>query len=297
MTTQPLVSVRLVAYNHEKWIAQCLESILMQRTDFPFEVIVGEDCSTDRTREIVLAYAGNYPDKIRVLPSEANLGHMLNSYRVQQACRGKYHAMIEGDDYWIDPLKLQKQADFMEAHPDVSLCFHNALILNETHAATRLFFETPFQEILDFEAVYQVTLPMASLMARSDVLATLPDWRLKIWCGDLLFRLWCAHHGNFGYFDQIMSVYRRHAGGMALDRQLQGHRAYFDDVYYTLQEFDKATHFAHTDLIQREIARLKEIQVRHRIRGRWYYLARPSQIIARFKRYADWIDRQEKLFR
>ena len=297
MIMQPLVSVRVVTYNHEKWIAQCLESILMQRTNFSFEVIVGEDCSTDSTREIVQAYAGKYPDKIHVLLAESNLGLMLNSYRVQHACRGKYHAMLEGDDYWIDPLKLQKQADFMEAHPDVSLCFHNALILNEKHAATRLLFETPFQEILDFEAVYQVTLPTASLVARSDILATLPDWRLKIWCGDLLFRLWCAHHGKFGYLDQMMSVYRRHAGGATSSREQQGHRAYFDDVFYTLQEFDKATNFAHTDLIQREIVRLKEVQVRHRIQGRKYYLARPRQILVRLKQYLDWISRQENLFR
>ncbi len=131
MNTPPLVSVRLVTYNHEKWIAQCLESILMQRTDFPFEVIVGEDCSTDGTLEIVLAYAERHPDKIRVLPAEANLGAMTNSYRVQQACRGKYHAMIEGDDYWIDPLKLQKQVDFMEANPDMTLCFHNVFVVND----------------------------------------------------------------------------------------------------------------------------------------------------------------------
>lgn len=296
MTMQPLVSVRVITYNHEKWIAQCLEGVLMQRTNFPFEVIVGEDCSTDRTREIVLAYAAKYPDKIRVLLSETNLGHQMNSFRVQQACRGKYHTMLEGDDYWIDPLKLQKQADFMEAHPEVSLCFHNALILNEKYGVTRLFFENPFQEILDFEAVYQVTLPTASLMARSEILATQPEWRLKIWCGDLLFRLWCAHHGKFGYLDQMMSVYRRHAGGAVASREQQGHRAYFDDVYYTYQEFDKATGFIYKDLIQREIARLKEIEVRHKIRNRWYYLVRPRQIFVLLKKYAAWIDRQKKLF-
>jgi glycosyltransferase involved in cell wall biosynthesis len=294
MNTQPLVSVRLVTYNHEKWIWQCLEGILMQRTDFPFEVIVGEDCSTDRTREIVLAYAERHPEKICVLPAEANLGHMRNSYRVQQACRGKYHTMIEGDDYWIDPLKLQKQADFMEAHPDVSLCFHNALILNEKYAAVRLFFETPPAEILDFAAAYQLTLPMASMMARSDVLATLPEWRLKIWCGDLLFRLWCAHHGNWGYLDRIMSVYRRHGGGIDTNRRSQNHKVYYDDVLFTYREFDKATHYTHTDLIQREIARMQEEQLRQRSR-RWYFLLRPRYVVVRLKEYANWIYRQKNL--
>jgi hypothetical protein len=203
--------------------------------------------------------------------------------------------MIEGDDYWIDPLKLQKQADFMEAHPDVSLCFHNALILNEKYAATRLFFETPLEEIQDFAAVYQMTLPMASQMARSDVLATLPDWRLKIWCGDLLFRLWCAHCGNVGYIDRIMSVYRRYTDGMDISRRSQGPKSYFDDVLYTYREFDKATHFVHTDLIQREIARMQERQLRQRSR-RGYLLLRPRYVVARLKEYANWIYQRRHLF-
>jgi hypothetical protein len=203
--------------------------------------------------------------------------------------------MIDGDDYWIDPLKLQKQVDFLEAHPDVSLCFHNALILNEKYAATRLYFESPLEEILDFAAVYQMTLPTASLMARADALATLPEWRLRIWCGDLLFRLWCAHHGNFGYIDRIMSVYRRHSGGLEIGRRLQGHNAYFDDVLYTCREFDKATYFVHADLIQREIARMREEQLRQRSR-RGYLLLRPRYVLARLKEWARWIHQGRHLF-
>ena len=295
MNAQPLVSVRVVTYNHESWIAQCLEGILMQRTAFPFEVIVGEDCSTDRTREVVIAYAERHPDTIRVLPPEANLGHQRNSFRIQQACRGKYHAMIEGDDYWIDPLKLQRQVDFMEAHPEVSLCFHNALILNERSAATRLFFETPFGEILDFDDVYQVTLPTGSLMARGDIVATLPEWRLKIWCGDLLFRLWCLHHGSFGYLDRLMSVYRRHAEGVESGKRRGTHEAYYSDVLFTLREFDQATRFAHTDLIHLEIARTKEVQLHHRL-GRGYVILRPQCVVAQLKEYARWIYQKRHLY-
>jgi glycosyltransferase involved in cell wall biosynthesis len=138
MSVPPLVSVRTLTYNHEKYIAQCLEGILMQRTNFPFEVVVGEDCSTDRTQEIVLAYEKKYPDKIRAITSERNVGAARNIVRVQQACQGKYHAFCEGDDYWIDPLKLQKQVDFMEAHPDVSLCFHNVFVVKESNYSVRL---------------------------------------------------------------------------------------------------------------------------------------------------------------
>ena len=295
MTAHPLVSVRVVTYNQERWIAQCLEGILMQRTSFPFEVVVGEDCSTDGTRAIVADYARRFPERIRALLHDANLGGQMNSYRVRQACRGKYLALVEGDDYWIDPLKLQRQVDFMEAHPEVSLCFHNALILNERLAATRLFYETPFKEILDFDDICRSTLPTASVMARADILATQPEWTLKIWCGDLLFRLWCLHHGPFAYLDRVMSVYRRQGGGLEVNRKRGGGQAYFDDVLFTLREFDQATGFAHADAIRREIDRMR----RDRAQQRWglgYALLHPTHLLMRLKEYAKVIRQKREFF-
>jgi glycosyltransferase involved in cell wall biosynthesis len=295
MNGQPLVSVRVATYNHERWIAQCLESILMQRTTFPFEVIVGEDCSTDGTRAIVADYARRFPDRIRALLHDTNLGGQMNSYRIHQACRGKYHTMLEGDDYWIDPLKLQKQVDLMEAHPEVSLCFHNALILNERLAATRLYFETPFTAMLDFDDIATQSLPTASLMARAEILATLPEWRLKIWCGDLLFRLWCLHHGPFAYLDEIMSVYRRHEAGLSAQRWRLGHQAHFHDVLFALREFDKDTRFVHTDSIRREIARKRQEQVRRRF-GFGYLIFCPRHFMKLIREYAHVIRQKRGLF-
>lgn len=292
---EPLVSVRLATYQQEAWIAQCLEGILMQRTDFPFEVIVGEDGGPDQTRNIAQSYADRFPDRVRLLPAEPNLGPMRNSHRIQQACRGKYHAMVEGDDYWTDPLKLQRQVDFLEAHPEAPLCFHNALVLNERLAAVRLYFEKPFKELPGFEDLYQQSLPTASLMARAAVLETLPEWRMKIWCGDLLFRLWCLHHGPFGYLDRIMSVYRRHAGGLDTTQKRKGYAAYFDSVLFTLGEYDKDTRFAHTDLIQREIARMREDRLRQRL-GLGYLLARPRHGVKRLREYARWMRQKRHLF-
>jgi len=123
---KPLVSVFMITYNHEKYIAQAIEGVLMQKTSFPFELIIGEDCSTDQTREIVVDYANRYPAIIKPILHETNVGAKANSKSVREACRGKYVALCEGDDYWIDPLKLQKQVDFMESHPDFSMCFHRA---------------------------------------------------------------------------------------------------------------------------------------------------------------------------
>jgi glycosyltransferase involved in cell wall biosynthesis len=291
----PLVSVRVATYNHEPYIAQCLESILMQRTDLPFEVIVGEDSSTDGTRAVVVEYASRFPDRIRALLHEKNLGGQMNSYLIQQACKGKYHVMIEGDDFWIDPLKLQTQVDFMEAHPEVSLCFHNALILNERLAATRLYFETAFPEILNFDDICMQSLPTASVMARAAILATLPEWRLNIWCGDLLFRLWCLHHGPFAYLDRIMSVYRRHAGGLEVSRRKSGADSYFENVLFALSEFDRETGFQHTEAIQRETARMREDQSRHR-QGLLYAILHPSHFAMRIREYLKVIRQKREFF-
>ncbi len=286
MNTQPLVSVRLATYNHEKYIAQCLESILMQRTDFPFEVIVGEDGSTDRTREIVLAYAGRYPDKIRVLPSETNLGPMPNSYRIQQACRGKYHAMIEGDDYWIDPLKLQKQVALMEANPEMTMCFHDVFYLSEVGPKARLWFgDRRLPETLTFAEISRLDTPTVSHLARSDVLASQPEWRLKIWCGDVLFRLWCAHHGPVGYLNEVMAVYRRHAGGITRKVVAQPEKR-FSDIIFLYQQLDRDTDYRHTDALQVQIRKEQEAWRRQQW-GWFYFLLRPSKILPKLRPYVQ----------
>lgn len=121
-SVSPLVSVRTSTYNHGAFIRQCIEGVLMQKTNFAFEYIIGEDCSTDETRKIVLEYAQKYPEKIRVITADENVGATVNAYRCMQAVRGQYVAMCEGDDFWIDEYKLQKQFDYMESHPNCAIC-------------------------------------------------------------------------------------------------------------------------------------------------------------------------------
>lgn len=121
---EPLVSVVSITYNHEQFISQMIEGVLMQRTNFPIELILAEDCSTDRTREIVLKYQKKYPDLIRIIMSEFTIGAVANEKRAMLAAKGKYLAICEGDDYWTDADKLQKQVDFLEANPDYCVCFH-----------------------------------------------------------------------------------------------------------------------------------------------------------------------------
>lgn len=121
--TEPLVSVSMVTYNHAPYIAQTIEGVLQQKSSFPIELVIGEDCSTDGTREIVFEYQKKYPDIIRVITSDKNVGGKTNIYRTGKACRGKYIACCEGDDYWHHPHKLQIQVDYLETHPECGLVF------------------------------------------------------------------------------------------------------------------------------------------------------------------------------
>lgn len=117
-------SVIILTYNQRAYVNECIERTISQNTTFPIETILADDCSTDGTREICEGYAEKYPELIRFLPSDHNLGAVENEHRAFLTARGKYIATCEGDDFWTDPLKLQKQVDFLEANPDYSVCFH-----------------------------------------------------------------------------------------------------------------------------------------------------------------------------
>lgn len=118
MEQTPLVTVLATTYNQEKYIAQALDSVLAQKTDFPFEIYVSEDCGTDGTRTILQDYARRYPDSIRLNLRDKNVGISRNWYEGLCAARGEYVCTLEGDDWWLDDCKLQKQMDFLREHPD-----------------------------------------------------------------------------------------------------------------------------------------------------------------------------------
>lgn len=131
MKNSPKLSVLCITYNHEKFIKQTLESFMMQKTDFDFEVIIGEDCSTDNTREIIKEFEQKYPHIIKPIYRDKNIGAMQNSIDILYRANGDYIAFCEGDDYWTDPYKLQKQVSFLEANPEYSLCWCRFKTLDE----------------------------------------------------------------------------------------------------------------------------------------------------------------------
>ncbi len=152
LVKEPLVSAKMITYNHAPYIAQAIEGVLQQEVDFPYELVIGEDCSTDGTREIVFDYQKKYPDIIRVITSDKNVGARKNGLRTGKPCRGKYIAYCEGDDYWHHPLKLQKQVDFLECNTDYGVVYSDVIHYDVSRKKER---PTGEVGVLDDERAYE----------------------------------------------------------------------------------------------------------------------------------------------
>lgn len=214
----PLVSVCMITYNHEKYIAQAIESVLVQQTDFQYELVIGEDCSLDGTRAVVRVYGESYPDQIRLLLPEHNIGAMANFAATLKACRGQYIALLEGDDYWTDPAKLQKQVSFLKEHPDYAICFHNTLIKYENSDDLPHLREKKIWDTYSVKEVIRANSPpghTSSAVFRNSALDDFPTWFFDSVSGDIpLFILVCSH-GLAKYCNETMSVHRIHSGGIS----------------------------------------------------------------------------------
>lgn len=213
---RPLVSILCVTYNHEPYIAQAIEGFLMQKTSFPVEIVIGEDCSMDRTRAICMEYQQKYPEKIRLFMREKNLGAMQNHLLAMEACEGKYIANCEGDDYWTDPNKLQKQVDFLEAHPDYTISSHNVQVVYQgaNKAPQEWSRKWSRQESVSIEDILKFGGGASgSLVFKKTALWPLPDWFKEQKGADWSMQILCAAKGKMKYFRESMGVYRIHDAG------------------------------------------------------------------------------------
>ena len=205
-----LVSINCITYNHENYIGDAIESFLMQKTNFDFEIIIGDDCSTDNTKNIIREYVEKYPGKIILVDSQENVGWMKNSIRIHEKSRGKYVALCEGDDYWIDQYKLQKQIDYMEKNEKCTLCFHNAYkISDDCNSGKKKFFaRMNNNEKYDVGKLATLFIPTASRIYRKYTMDNLPVWYESSIVGDLPSQLIQTNYGYAYYMKDIMSVYR-----------------------------------------------------------------------------------------
>lgn len=218
-----LLTVICPCYNHEKFISAALDSFVIQKTDFRFEVLIGDDASTDGTPAIIQEYAAKYPDIIKPILREKNLGPNANVRDLYQRITSKYVAICEGDDYWIDELKLQKQVNFLENHPGCVICFHPVAVWNECVGRQVGIFpnaETRFNKL---------SLNLGDLLKHNFIQtnSVVYRWRFQendpdleafvnndMQPADYIIHLMHAETGTIECLDEVMAVYRRHTGGI-----------------------------------------------------------------------------------
>lgn len=213
----PLVSIRVLVYNAEKYLRKCLDGIVMQKVDFPYEVIVGEDCSTDKSREICLEYQQKYPDRFRLILQEKNLGLIGNLLSVRQLSRGQFLTGVAGDDYWCLDTKLQMQADYLREHPECGLCYTNVITCdddgneNPQPILTKETQPTTFEEQL-FSACYMAPNTWMSRKSVADKIGEQQSWFTD---ESLATALDFLHESNMHLIDVVTTVYRVHEGSLA----------------------------------------------------------------------------------
>jgi len=247
----PKVSIVTLSYNQERYIREALDSVLMQECDFKFECIVGDDRSSDSTPEILREYQARHPDRIHPVIREENLGPRRNLADILSRCTGQYVAILDGDDYWTSPHKLQTQVAFMDAHPDCALSFHDVRAITEDGQPYDLEICTPRPERTEIEDLLKENyISTCTVMYRWGLVEKLPEWWDKTWVSDYSLHVLHAAHGWIGYIDEEMAAYRIHGDGL-----WSGQRAAdrMDEFVKTLGFIDKELGLRYHEVIQRAI--------------------------------------------
>lgn len=212
------LSVSIVTFQQADYVRQALESVLVQRTDFPFELVVGDDASTDDTRKILRYIAARHPHRVRLLLHESNFGDrgLSNFMSTVDASRGEYIAFLDGDDYWTDPYKLQRQVDFLDTHPECAMSAHRVVHLWDD--GSQEFSIRPFDHGARGGTVHDVGelmienfAPKISTVVRRRVARELPDWYrcTRVASADWLFNVLTGRAGKIGYFADVMALHRK----------------------------------------------------------------------------------------
>ncbi len=225
MQTQTLVTVILPTHNHVSFIAQAIESVLMQKTDFPFDILLHDDASTDGTADICRDYAAKYPEKITLIAQTVNqytIDRRIQSHILIPRVNAKYTAILDGDDYWVDPLKLQKQIGYLEAHPDCTLCIGGADLVDVNNRVVGHVKPYDTDRIVDpedmirggggFSATNTIVMP-------TQLLKDLPEFADHVEAEDIPFQLLGALTGYAWYVADTLMAYRVAVPGSWSTRQ------------------------------------------------------------------------------
>lgn len=228
-----LVSVILLTYNHQAYIVECLESVISQKTDFKFEIVIGNDFSADNTTEICEMYAKKYPDLIKLEPRTKNLGLPDNLIQTIALAKGKLIAFVEGDDYWLDKNKLQKQVDILLNNSDYVACTHNSKIINIDATTNNL--------IVNPKSIYDLhdsnngrIFHTNSWLIRREALPDFKNYFQNLICWDILMELKILEKGHVFFLNETLSIWRKHEGGNSVKIPLQSQFYNFESLYIRL---------------------------------------------------------------
>ena len=211
-TAIPKVSVSIITYNHRHCIARAIDSVLQQQVDFPYEIIIGDDCSTDGTQVILREYQQKHPEIIQLIlhPTRyTGVAGRLNNITNLYACRGQYIAMLDGDDYWISSDKLQTQVSFLDRHPDYVMTFHDTLFVSDDQSFTP-YYQSETNDLLAPGATYTYQdivdgwfIQTSTLLYRNRLIGEFPEWFWYVYSADYAIQLLVAQHGKIKYLEQI----------------------------------------------------------------------------------------------
>lgn len=252
------VDVVMLAYNHEKYITQAIESILMQKTDYTYHIVIGEDCSTDKTRDIIQEYYRKYPDKITLFLWKQNVGADINSLVLLQSLKSDYVAVLEGDDYWTDERKLEKQISFLEADETYIATGHNVICVSDTGDLLHRdfgFYPIKDEHIYGFEKAkrFELAAQTASLVYRN----FLKDWNEIQWksffqCkanGDKKISILLGLQGDVFIMRDIMAAHRRVFAGDSWTAKTTGR-----NLFWITYQFHKSIQQCVTEIFRMKIS-------------------------------------------
>ena len=271
MNTNPLVSIVCLTYNEEEFVRDTLDNFLSQDTNFCYEVLVYDDASQDHTPEILQEYADKYPDVFRLtLYKENNFQKGLGFFGLREGFReakGKYIAYCEGDDYWCDNEKLQKQVDFLDSHPEFEVCAHETRIRNDynkledgilfTHTKVNIFLDRTTQNLYTFHDTLTGNIfHISSMMFRNDHPIVWPEWICEVKALDMILFMMLAERGDIWLMRDVMSVYRHNQKSITSTGSQFSNQLAFNNVSLALvQRMDKYWQGAHHREISQVIAR------------------------------------------
>lgn len=230
------ISVCLITYNHAKFISQALQSIWVQSCSARIEVVLGDDASNDGTPEVAQAEARRWGDRLTILRRESNLGVGGNVLETLAACTGDYIALIEGDDYWTSPQKLERQLEMLERRPDASGCFHPVQVVDDagrrvgSKPIPRRYRELDAQRLLRIGTV----IPTCSVLLRN--LGTPPEWLRPLTVVDTPLFVWAGTHGPLVCLQSELAAYRLHSGGVFSGADSERRLGYVTNMYAAIAE-------------------------------------------------------------